>query len=67
MHRWSAGRICECDGQAAYLVWLPCKHKGGLHILSHALPGLALGNAQLEGHVFHAVLHILDIPVEGGD
>ena len=59
--------MCESDVQAAYLVWLLCKHKGGLHILSHALPGLPLGNAQLEGDVLHAVLHILDIPVEGGD
>ena len=37
------------------------------HILGHGIPGLALWDAQLEGHVLHPVLHLPQIVVEGRD
>jgi len=59
--------VLRCVKQSNYLVWLLCKKKRGLNVFRHTLPGLALGNAQLEGDVLHARLHIFHILVESGN
>lgn len=51
----------------AYLVWLLGKGLGGSDVVSHALPGLALWDAQLVGNVLQPRLHLLHILVEGRD
>ena len=48
-----------------YLVWLLGKGLGGSNVVSHALPGLALGDAQLVGNVLQPGLHLPHVLVEG--
>lgn len=54
--------LCPSD---THLVPLSNQFLRAGHILCHAAPRLALGDAQLEGNVLHPVLHLPKIVIEG--